>query len=57
MTEVNKKLGLRLDELIIAMQKYYDKERKSIESFKNGYVSMLYGRNILLGKYPYATRN
>jgi hypothetical protein len=50
MTEVNKKLGLRLEELIIAMQKYYDKERKSIEAFKNGYVSMLHGRNILWGK-------
>jgi len=46
MTSIHSKLSRQLEQSMEAMQKYYDKKRKSIEPFKKGELVILNGRNI-----------
>jgi len=46
MNTVHSKLLQQSEQSIDAMQKYYDKKRKSIEPFKKGELVMLNGKNI-----------
>jgi hypothetical protein len=46
MTKVHWKLGLRLEELIIARRKYHDKKCTPIKSFTKGDLVVLNGRII-----------
>jgi len=46
MTEVHKKLSTLLENTRTLVAKYYDRKRRSIESFKKGELVMLNGKNI-----------
>jgi len=46
MTEVHKKLSTQLENTRSLMAKYYDRKRRSIESFKKGELVMLNGKNM-----------
>ena len=46
MTEVHKKLSAQLETVRSSMAKYYDRKRRSIESFKKGELVMLNSKNI-----------
>jgi hypothetical protein len=46
MSAVHSKLSKLLEQSIEAMQKYYNKERKSVKLFKKRELVMLNGRNI-----------
>jgi len=45
-TEVHQKLSTQLENVRSSMAKYYDRKRRSIESFKKGELVMLNGKNI-----------